>query len=125
VERQNIVCVVSPGEGRFDEGLWAGADPGHGSVENSTVCVTVWNQMALDRNDEVTDMLTDPTRGMLYWKRLVLKALLNTGDLQDTNGNNILIQPMRAKNANAVATDGQWSEMHIDFEAIFAWDLVS
>lgn len=128
-ERQQICCVVSPGAGNYaspmDEPLWAGADPRHGIVERSTVIVTVWNEMNLDRNDEMTELLTNAERGMLYWKRLILKALLTTGDLLDTSGNNILIQPMRPKDANAVATDNKWSEMHIDFEAIFSWDLAS
>lgn len=129
-ERKVLFCVVSPMTGDYDEPKWSGGGP-CALIEHTGIKVTVWNAMALDREDESTAMLYDEARGMLQLKVKLLKGLLNTlddsgipGNLQDDEGHNILTRglvPQHAGHPNMDETGK--AEFHLIFEASFRWDL--
>lgn len=80
--------TVSPGDGRFDEGMQAGGGAEQ-LMEQSSVTVTIYAKIALDPADRATQILHKVSRGMFPLKRDVLAALVGH-DLADADGNYLL-----------------------------------
>lgn len=125
--------TVSVGGGRFPEPFYASA----GALtlcEQTTVAVTVWLHMDLDRSGRVEEALLSECGLISDWKPDILRALLIT---EDDDGNPIpwhpvgedglgLLRNMLAPlSCSDVFTDaaGEWIGMTLTFGVDFDWRL--
>jgi len=86
----DYLLTVSPGNGRFDEGMQIGGGAEQ-LMEQTSVVVTAYAKIALDPGDKATQILHAVNRGMLPIKKLILAALVGH-DLEDADGNQLLRQ---------------------------------
>jgi len=123
-ERQPIYCTVCPMPGEFDQQIYDGAGI-QGVVEMTGVLVTVFSNLGLDRPDEHTALLLDPSRGLITLKQQLLKTMLANPMLQDANGNNILIEPMLPQQSSSTGRNSsrEMGRFSLRFSTSFRWNL--
>ena len=82
----DLWVTVAQGDGQFE--------PGNQDVsqltEETEVILTAYTRIVTDRTDHAHDLITDPQRGLLEAKRLLLKTMLTGNILTDENGNTFL-----------------------------------
>lgn len=114
--------TVSPGDGRFDEGMQVGGGIGQ-LMELSSVTVTAYAKIALDPGDQATQILHKVSRGTLPIKGLILGALVGH-DLADESGNYLLRQHIYALQAwrPRYNPDSKIAMIAVGFGVDFDWD---
>ena len=124
--RDNLVCVVSPTDSRFDLGVHdgAGAD---GTFEYAGVMLTIFSSMKLDRVGHDESLLLDVKRGLYVVKKSILKAL-SGHNLLDANDNTLLVNwmaPLSCESPRAARDNkhGLTGSFAIVFSTDFDWDL--
>lgn len=119
----NVMSFVSPMGGDFDaEWLAGGAE--NQCKENTGVLVSVWTQMKLDPKQRIEQVLTNRTRGLILFKKRILKAL--TGHrLLNSDGNELLTELMAPRNSVHMrrSDDGKSAGFSLSFSTDFLWDL--
>jgi len=115
--------TVSPGDGRFDEGMQVGGGADQ-LMEMSSVTVTAYSKIVLDPGDRATQILHKVSRGMLPIKKLILGSLVGH-DLLDGDGNSLLraylyaIQSWRPR----YNKDSKIAMIAVGFGTDYDWDL--
>ena len=121
--QSSILVAVSPMGGQFDDGWFEGgaADQCH---EHSGVLVTVWSQIKLDTPGRRTSAMLEINRGLMPWKKKILKALAGHR-LLDDNGNELLTELMAPRDSRFPrrSSDGECVGVAISFATDFLWDL--
>ena len=120
----NLFVMVSPTNGRFDDGAFAGGAE-HTVFENTGVAVTLCSKVLLDRAGQDAVLLTERVRGLLAIKRQVLLALLTNGPLQDPDGSDLLINLMAPLDSREPVydTETRLGRIALVFSADFHWDM--
>ena len=130
----NLFCTVAPSDGSFDQGLMDGSG-NLGVAELTQIVVTVWSRIEMDQIERFQAGLTDPQRGLLPLKQMILKALagknLNGDDpdiTEETNEDSVLLlmealSPSRARHQPQKIDD--FASFSLSFDAKFNWDLGS
>ncbi len=85
ITQGDVVITVCPGDGTFPIEEQASVQ----LAEDSDVIITWFTKIALDRQSRITNLLHDPNRGILPWKRRILKSLLPT--TAAAGGNRLLL----------------------------------
>lgn len=115
-------CTVSPGGGQFNVG---GEEEPNSEAENSVVKVSIFVMVAADQAGREGVALRHATRGLLYFKKKVLKAF-DKHDLLDGSGNAIcrdLIHPIDCSEPDMVAEHPHVYMITLTFAVNFTWDL--
>lgn len=117
--------AVSPGTGSFVEGEQAIGN----CTEETTVTITMYSRIAVDRADEDDKSLTDTSRGLLAIKQKVLTALVGH-DLVAAAGNTFVRQLLFCRRCGppvlleeSGAPNNIVAAMQLDFGVMFDWDL--
>lgn len=115
--------TVSPGDGRFDEGMQVGGGAAQ-LMEMSSVTVTAYARIALDPADRATQILQKVNRGMLPLKQAILVALVGH-DLADEEDNTLLRAQLYAVQAwrPRYMPDSKIAMIAVGFGTDFDWDL--
>ena len=128
-------CVtVTPGEGTFPFEFFVGG--GNATLtEQGSVIITPMVCMKLDRPFRSEQALLLPDRGLLWWKRAILQALLvwdpsnfpgPSWEVTDPNGRPLLrseLQPIRASAPADVPDHGGWLGMQMIFAMQWDWEM--
>lgn len=122
----NLFVMVSPTNGKFDEGAFAGGAE-NTVFEDTGVAVTLCSKILLDREGKDEILLTERTRGLLALKRQVLLALLTKGPLQDADGNDLLRNLMAPLSCSEPVydVDKRLGRITLIFSADFEWAMAS
>lgn len=119
----NVMCFVSPMGGEFDaEWLVGGGE--HQCKENTGVLISVWTQMKLDPKQRTEQALTNRSRGLVVFKKRILKAL--TGHrLLDESGNELLTDLMAPRSSVHVRKSEESKSVgfSLSFSTDFLWNL--
>lgn len=116
--------TVSPGDGHFDEGMQDGGGRAQ-LMERSSVTVTAYTKIRLDRGDHAAGILQEVNRGVLHLKRKILAVLVGE-DLADEEGNLLLRHPLYALQSwrpRYLAKSGI-AMIAVGFGTDFDWDLL-
>jgi hypothetical protein len=115
--------TVSPGDGRYDEGMQVGGGAEQ-LMEMASVTVTAYALIALDPGDTATEILHKVNRGMLPIKKAILDALVGH-DLTDSGGNYLLRQQIYAIQAwrPRYNKDTKIAMIAVGFGTDFDWDI--
>lgn len=92
-----VYLSVAPGDGNFDQDLFAGGGR-HQLAEESSIAVTIYSPIKTDHPDRAAQALHETARGLLPWKKSVLDVLAGHL-LLDGSGRQVLrnpIYPLRA-----------------------------
>ena len=87
-----VYLSVAPGDGTFDQELFAGGGR-HQVAEESSIAVTIYSPIRTDHPDRAAQALHDAARGLLPWKKTVLDTLAGHL-LLDGSGNQVLRNPL-------------------------------
>lgn len=120
----NLFCTVAPESSVFspDDPVGGGQ---YGTIEVGVFVVSVWSRIELDQLERAADAFNDDDRGLLVLKKSILQTLAGR-QLQNTAGNNLLIEHLRPVRANHPPTrqhKDDFSSFGIVFEAPFYWDI--
>jgi len=120
----DFFVTVSPGEGQFDEGMQDGGGRAQ-LMERSSVTVTAYTKIRLDRSDHATHLLQKIHRGVLPLKHKLL-AVLAGEDLTDEAGNRLLRHPLYALQAwrPRYNRESGIAMIAVAFGTDFDWDLL-
>lgn len=120
--RHNLLLLISPGGGRYGGEQDGGG--GHTLIERSDVTITVYSRMRLDRTGHSHSLTTNPDRGLLIWKKKILRALVLDWMPTDADGNYLLTDFPQALDACKPyqVQDGCWA-LDVVISADFLWDL--
>lgn len=124
---ESLFCTVSPGDTTFDDRRSHGAGS-RDIVESVIVIVTVWSRILLDPLNHSARSLTDSSRGLLRFKKQILRALAGKQLYLDapTNSVPLLVESLTAVNSvhsTARRRDDDFSSFSINFRGAFCWDL--
>jgi hypothetical protein len=127
----DLFLTVSPGGGTFDPG-WHEGGGEHQTKEDAVVFVTIFSRQKLDRAGRDDNKLLSLPKGLLEWKRMVLRWLSNH-DLQvpqadGTGFGSALVNAMAPLTADAAESHGEKEEyafLKMGFSTDFLWDLTS
>ena len=128
-------CVtVSPGEGSYPAEFYSGG--GNATLtEQGSLIVTPMVCMKLDRPFRSEQALLQVDRGLLWWKRSILQALLvwNANDFPGaawevtaSDGRPLVrnqLQPQRASAPADVPDHSGWLGMQISFGMVWDWNV--
>lgn len=116
-------CHVSPGPGQYGQEALAGGGI-NTPFENASTWVTVFTRVRLDQPNHAERILKDASRGLLTFKRLILKALVGH-NLLDANGNPLLIDYIYPTQATQPQLNEQdkVAFVSVAFNTNFEWDL--
>lgn len=125
--QEPLFCTVAPAEGAFHSHPPAGAGPA-GIVESSSVRVTLWSRVLLDRLEHSVTSWTDSTRGLLVLKQRVLAVLAGSqlyADFPLTNQPLLVeaLAPVRSLHPAPVRGPDAFQSLVLVFQATFAWQL--
>lgn len=125
--QHNLMLLISPGGGRYGEEQDGGG--GNTLIERSDVTITVYSRMRLDRTGHLASATTNADRGLLVWKKKILRAILKDGDTAgwmptNADGDYILTDfPQAVDSSKAYKVqDGCWA-LDVVVSADFLWDL--
>lgn len=118
----NLFVLVTAGSGQYPDDVHAGGGA-NTPFEESSVWVTIYSRIKLDRPFAADASLTNASRGLLPIKRLVLKALCGH-NLLDGSGNEILTRYMAPFNCSQPGRDTEdFAAVSLAFHTDFEWDL--
>ena len=124
--RNMVFCTVSPTDSQYDQGAHEGGGI-NATFELAGVEIVVYNAVRLDQVGHDAAALTDAARGLLILKHDILRAL-SGHDLQDGNGNEILINmmaPLLSGSPRSIKGDGDRhvGDISLQFSTDFEWNL--
>lgn len=122
----NIFVTVVPQGGEFDLSVFDGHAQ-YGTFERASVVITFWTAIRLDQKGRAATALGEAARGLLPWKRRVLKTFSGL-DLQDADGRRILtalMAPLRALHPSRMENGEKHLGISLVFATDFDWDLQS
>lgn len=121
-QRQTLAVTIAPNSGEFDQRVFEGAGD-EGVLENSGFTVTVWSRINLDRPDEATKAMTDASRGVFAFKKLILKALSNYMPT-DNSGNSLLAEYIAPLSSGFPEPRSKgMATVSVGFSLCWLWDL--
>lgn len=119
----DVFLTVSPAGGQFDP-HWHDGGGEYQTFENASVYVTIFSRVKLDRSGRDDQKLTHIPRGLLEWKRIVLRCLSGQY-LTDADGNALLVNAMLPHTADAAESSEDYTHLRLVFTTDFLWDLTS
>lgn len=122
----NIVCTVSPTDGRFDPGMIDGGGI-HQVFEETGVAIAIWRRNWSDRDGHAKVMLTGGGEALLEAKKQILNALAGH-DLLDAEGEPILADYMAPLTSSAPRQGRDMrnrplADVVVTFATAFVWRL--
>lgn len=123
----NFYATVCFGDGQFDQGFSDGSG-NLGVVESTSILVTVFSKIQVDRIERFQAGMLDSKRGLLVIKKQILKSLANKnldGGTYNGNPSLLLLEPLYCRHAGhqqrrPVADQASFS---LSFDAKFWWYL--
>lgn len=128
----DLFVTVSPGEGEYDQGMFAAA--GEQQVcERGSFIVAVFKSQQADSISAAQTVMLQPGEGSLaYWKLAILQALLKDAWEPSNNVGPLLrdaLYPIRASKPEEIRQWGddesgpRWSRMMMAFGITWDWDI--
>ena len=116
-----LYVTIEPGGGSFGQGMLDGGGRNQLS-DDSTLVTVVHTRLNVDELGRATQALTDATLGLLamYWQ---VVDTLTIWDAQDTDGNEILREPMRPLSHGDPQWDQDTYSKQVVWQTMFDWDL--
>lgn len=124
----NLFVTVAPRDGQFDSDHPIGAGA-KGIIEHTTIQVTAWSRLQLDRLEHAIHAFCDPDRGLLRIKQRILTSLAGQQLYADPPENTVpllveWLRPTQAQHPPLRHADDDFSSFSLSFEAPFYWDLM-
>lgn len=120
----NFFITVGPTAGTFDEDMITGGAQNQ-CTEDTSALVTMFSRFQCMRPGQERNALNDQSRGLLRYKRLILKALCSLDVMANTN---LVLRNMltpKRSGAPEYVGDEQLLSMSLEFAVSFDWDLTA
>lgn len=120
---QNLFVTVAPLAGTFGEGEFEGGGE-NVTFERAGVVVTIFSAIKLDRVAHAAEILLDKNRGLLEWKRKILRTLAGH-DPTVEGGDETLTELVTPLDSSPITYDGKHARLMLTFSTDIDWDLTS
>lgn len=120
----NLGVTVCALESSFSDSALTGAGEAL-CIEEAGVVITPHTAIKLDRSGDISQILTNATRGLLGMKKAILKAMKTSDRLQDATPNELLVNLMHPLHGSRPIYNPQTglARLSVTFSTDFQWDL--